>query len=142
MRSTRAAEAVAELGSLGISRMAILLPSFLVAYLAGVFCLIWFDLQVLNLGDPKFRTSVDFCFSLWSVFYAPAVVAALVFIWRSRQQGWFLWRLAGVYLALIFLALEISFVFDLGWMALVLEFVGLGLLFRIIDQLSVRVGYA
>ena len=122
--------------------MVILIPFFCVAYLAGVFGLIWFDLHVLDLGDPKFRTSVDIYFPLWSAFYAPAVIAALAFLWRSRQQGWRLWRLAGLYLAFIFLALEISFIFDLGWIVLLLEFVILGLLFRKIQQMSVRIGYA
>jgi hypothetical protein len=122
--------------------MALLISSFCVAYLAGIFGFIWVDLHVLDLGDPKFRTSVDIYFPLWSAFYAPAVIVSLVFLWRSRQQGWCLWRLASLYLALIFMALEISFVFDLGWIVLLLEFVILGLLFRKIQQMSVRIVYA
>ena len=85
---------------------------------------------------------MDIYFPLWSAFYAPAVIVSLVFLWRSRQQGWCLWRLASLYLALIFMALEISFVFDLGWIVLLLEFVILGLLFRKIQQMSVRIVYA
>ena len=122
--------------------VAILVPSFCVAYLAGVLGLIWFDLHVLDLGDPKFRTSVDIYFPLWAAFYTPAVIAAFVFLWRSRLQGWRLWRLVGLYLALILLALEVSFCFDLGWVVLLLEFVILGLLFRKTQQMSVRIGYA
>ena len=122
--------------------MAPIIPSFLFAYLAGVFGLIWFDLHILDLGDPKFQTSVDVYFPLWSAFYSPAVIAALVFLWRSRLHGRRLWQLAGLYLALILLALEISFAFDLGWIVLLLEFAMLGLLFRKIQQMTERIGYA
>ncbi len=121
--------------------MAPLIPSFLASYLAGVFGLIWFDLHVLDLGDPKLRTSVDIYFPIWSAFYSPAVITALIFLWRSRQQHWRLWRLAGLYLALIFSALEISFIFDLGWIVLLLEFVMLSVLFRMIKQTSEKVRY-
>jgi hypothetical protein len=127
---------------LGISRMALLVPFFLVAYLAGVFGLIWFDLHVLDLGDPKFKTSVDIYFPLWSAFYSPAVIAALVFLWRSRGQGWRLWRLAGLYLTLILVALEVSFPLDTGWTVLLLEFAILGFLFWKIQNITERIGYA
>jgi len=127
---------------LGISRMALLIPFFCVAYLAGVFGMIWFDLHVLGLGDPKFQTSVDFYFPLWSTFYTPVVVIALVFLWRSRQRGWRLWRVAGIYLLLTFIALECSFVFDIGWAVFIVEFALLTLLFYGIQKVSKRVGYA
>ncbi|HEY6168069.1 MAG TPA: hypothetical protein VI454_08525 [Verrucomicrobiae bacterium] len=122
--------------------MALLVPFFLVAYLAGVFGLIWFDLHVLDLGDPKFKTSVDIYFPLWSAFYSPAVIAALVFLWRSRGQGWRLWRLAGLYLTLILVALEVSFPLDTGWTVLLLEFAILGFLFWKIQNITERIGYA
>ena len=122
--------------------MILIIPPLCVAYLAGVFGLIWFDLHILDFGDPKFRTSVDIYFPLWSAFYAPVVIAALVFLWRSRQRGWRLWRLAGVYLSLILVALEISFALDIGWVVLLLEFAILVLLFRRIAQMAERIGYA
>jgi hypothetical protein len=122
--------------------MALLTPFFLVAYITSVFELIWFDLNVLGLGDPKFRTSVDFYFPLWSAFYSPALITALVFLWRSQQQGWRLWRLAGMYITLILVALEISFALDTGWVVLLLELAILGLLFRKIQQVTDRLGHA
>jgi hypothetical protein len=122
--------------------MALLTPFFLVAYITGVFGLIWFDLHVLGLGDPKFRASVDFYFPLWSAFYSPALITALVFLWRSQQQGWRLWRLAGMYITLILVALEISFALDTGWVVLLLELATLGLLFRKIQQVTDRLGHA
>jgi hypothetical protein len=123
--------------------MALLLaPVFLAAFVAGVFGLIWFDLHVLELGDPKFRTSVGFYFWLWSAFYSPIVIAALVFLLRSHQEGWRLWRLAAVYLALIFVALELSVVFDVRWIVLLLEFAILGFLFWKIQKITDRIGYA
>src|ERR1044071_2148558 len=94
--------------------MALLVPSFVAAYLAGVLGLIWFDLHVLGLGDPKF-TSVFIYFPLWSVGLAPAVIFAVVFLWRSTLRGWHLWRLGGVYLALILVTLQISFALDIDW---------------------------
>ena len=122
--------------------MVLLIPSFCFAYLAGVFGFIWFDLHILDLGDPKFRTSVDVYFPLWSAFYAPIVITALVFLWRSRQQGWRLWRLASVYLALILVALETSFALDVGWTVLLLEFAALALLFHAIQHKTERISYA
>lgn len=122
--------------------MVLLIPSFCFAYLAGVFGFIWFDLHILDLGDPKFKTSVDIYFPLWSAFYAPIVITALVFLWRSRQQGWRLWRLASVYLALILVALETSFALDVGWTVLLLEFAALALLFHAIQHKTERISYA
>ena len=115
---------------------------FLVAYLAGVFGLIWFDLDVLALGDPKFKGSVDLYFPLWSLFYLPAVITALVFLWRSRYQGPPLARLAALYLAFIFSTLEISFVLNIHWSVLLLEFLMLGILFRQFMQNTKRNGNA
>src|SRR4051812_37705049 len=119
-----------------------LTPLFLAAFLAGVFGLIWFDLHVLDLGDPKFRTFVGFYFWLWSVFYSPVVIVALVFLLRSQREGWRLWHLAAVYLALIFVALELSFVFDVRWIVLLLEFTILGFLFWKIQKITDRIGCA
>jgi hypothetical protein len=122
--------------------MALLVPLFVVAYLIGVFGLIWFDLHILDLGDPKLKTAVDVYFPVWSAFYSPAAITALLFQWRSRLQGCRLWRLAGLYLTLIFGALEVSFILDTRWPMLLLEFVVLGFLFWKIQKVSARLGYA
>ena len=115
---------------------------FSVAYLAGVFGLVYFDLNVLALGDPKFKGAVDLYFPLWALFYLPAAITAIVFLWRSRQQGPSLVRLAALYLALIFFTLEISFVFNIHWSVLLLEFLMLGMLFRQFMQITKRNGNA
>lgn len=122
--------------------MALLVPTFVVAYLAGALGLVWFDLHVLGLGDPKFGTAVDIYFPLWSAFYSPAVVAALVFLWRSRQPGLRVWRLAGLYLMLILAALEIAFVLDAGWIFLLMEFAVLGFLFWKFQTITKKIEHA
>jgi tryptophan-rich sensory protein len=116
----------------------ILGPLFLVAYLAGVFGLIWFNLHVLDLGDPKFRTDVGLYFSIWSALFSPVAIAAVVFLARSEQEGWRLLRSAGLYLVLIVTALEISLSFDLDLVALIPMFIILSLLFWKIQQTSDR----
>ena len=80
-------------------------------------------------------------FSPWvlSLVFLPT---AIVFLWRSRQQGPSLVRLAALYLALIFFTLEISFVFNIHWSVLLLEFLMLGMLFRQIMQITKRNGNA
>jgi hypothetical protein len=122
--------------------MARLAPFFFVSYLAGVFGLIWFDLHVLDLGDPKLRTAVDIYFPVWSASYSPAVITALVFQWRSLLRGRRLWWLAVLHLTLIFVALEVSFVLDTRWPVLLLEFLILGLLFWKIQKVSEKIRYA
>jgi hypothetical protein len=119
--------------------MPLLFLIFLVAYVSGVFSLIWFDLCVLGLGDPKFETALDLYFPLWLAFYLPAVITALVFLWRGRQLGSQLWRLAGIYLFLILAVLEASFVLDVYWLVLLLELVILVLLFRFLLQRAERI---
>lgn len=116
--------------------MARLIPSFCIAYLAGVFCLVWMDLNIFGLGDPKFRTSADIYFPLWSAIYSPTVITAFVFLWRTRLRDWRLWQLAGAYLLLILVVLEISFILDIGWVVLLVEFVIFALLFRMVAQVS------
>lgn len=95
---------------------------FVGAYLAGVLGLVCFSLMVLDLGDPLFRHAVQFYFVVWSVLFSPAVVSAYVFLLRSRLEGSRWWRLAAVYLALIFVTVEVSAIFDVNWRVLLAAF--------------------
>src|SRR5262249_36875262 len=79
---------------------------FFLTYLAGILALVWFNTQVLKVGDPKERSSVLFGFPLWAILYLPTAATALVFIRRSKRAGCPVLRLVVVYLLLIFVALE------------------------------------
>jgi len=103
---------------------------FLAGFVASVFGLVWFDLNIMGLGDVKFKGAMELYFLLWSVFYLPAAITAIMFLRRSGLQGPALTRLAVVYLVLILLALEITFVCDLPWPIVLLEFLILGVWFH------------
>src|SRR5437660_1287111 len=113
--------------------MRLLVPTFLAAYLTGICGLVAFDIFVLGIGDPKVRTSVLFEFPLFSVLFSPALIAALVFLRRSKRLGRSLWKLAGNYLAFVLVAVEVPILIDadgsLLLLILLVEYLFLGWLF-------------
>ena len=113
--------------------MRLLTPVFLFGYLAGIAGLVAFDIFVLGVGDPKFRTSIFFDFSISSVLFSPALVAGFVFLRRSKLVGGSLWQLGAIYLASVLVAVELPLLIDadgpLLLAILLLEYLLLGVIF-------------
>ena len=76
----------------------------------------------LGLGDPSLGSSGwKVYWPVWSVFYAPAIVAALLCLLEEHSIKSLI--TLSVALLLILLALEISFYFDVSWLIIVIELV-------------------
>jgi hypothetical protein len=116
---------------------------FVVAYLIGVASLIWVNTAVLCLGDPKFGYGCggfDLYFMVWAVSYAPIAVTALLLTWvgRVRRHPRVRAGLLLAYLVLIMSALEWSFVNDIEWPAMLIEWGILVIAFLFLRWLALR----
>ena len=96
--------------------------AFLLAYIAGMRVLMYANTVWFDLGDVKFGTSGwHLYWPLWSVFYAPVAVAAVVATYRSRlpagPQTALLW---GCWVVIL-LCVEVSFWLDIHWTVLLFK---------------------
>jgi hypothetical protein len=108
--------------------------------LAGFGCavglLMYANTNYLNLGDPKFgEGGWQIYWPLWSASYAPALLTGFVFIWtRHDSRGSVALHIK--YLLLVLVVMEVSFVADIHWLVLVLEYLGLVTVFWVIRMRS------
>jgi hypothetical protein len=110
-------------------------------YIFGVATLMWINTATLCLGDPKFGGGCggfDLYFPLWTLFYSPLVATALVLTWsgKLRRLPRIRATLVCAYLVLILSALELSFVNDLQWPVLMIEWVILSMVFFFLRSLA------
>ena len=110
---------------------------FIGAYLVSVGALMWTNTVILCLGDPKFGGGCGgftLYYYVWVVFFAPLVVVALVLVRPKKTVGADRLRnlLLLIYLALIASALEVSFINDASVLILAVEWLILGIVFRLL----------
>jgi hypothetical protein len=96
---------------------------YLLAFIAASGLLMVANTTVFGLGDPKFGAGGWLIYwPIWGVFYLPSVFVASLLAelwWRSTPQRllYFFAFTLGAYLA----AMEVSFVMDVQWQALLVE---------------------
>ena len=99
-----------------ISIITIMVYCFLVG------ALMYLNTVVFGLGDPSFGESGwKVYWPVWCVFYAPAIVTALLCIVDEHSIKSLI--MLSIALLLILLVLEISFYFDISWLIVVIELV-------------------
>ncbi len=100
--------------------------TLLLAYSIGTLLLVFVNLFVLDLGDPKFR---DVLFSgalsytlLWLLFYLPLALVAAFLVSRPWIQRKDRNRLVVLFVVVILGLLELAFILDLQWPYLFIEY--------------------
>jgi hypothetical protein len=92
--------------------------AFIVTYPLGVGALTLLNIGVFDMGDPKFRQEwlkswLEIYWPLWTIFFAPSAVCALLATWFSgateRRDAVLI---LGVFFVLILIAIEIEWVLD------------------------------
>ena len=96
-----------------------------VAYVLITAAIMYFNLAVLKLGDPKYVGGGPFelYWPLWMGLYTPLVIASLAAIGMADIRGPASFKIAGLLLVLIVVLLEVSFVFDVAWYTVLIEWV-------------------
>jgi hypothetical protein len=93
---------------------------FGVVYVLGTGALMYANTVWFGLGDIKFGTDGwKLYWPLWSVFYSPIALAAIVIAWRSGLPNPMRIALMWLFLLITLANLEASFVFDRGPVLLV-----------------------
>ena len=95
---------------------------FSLAYILGTGAMMYANTAWFGLGDVKFGTGGwELYWPLWAGFYAPVAITAVIAAWRSGlpedPQAALLWG----YLVVIFTCIEVSFLLDIAWPALLAE---------------------
>jgi hypothetical protein len=114
---------------------------FLVAYIIAAGALTYVNVVIFRLADGKFlsdplRGWLEIYWPLWTIFYAPAAVAALLAAWFSGLQGRAASWLLVFFLAVIGLTVEATYILDPrdGATWLLLETLLLASIFVVIAQ--------
>jgi hypothetical protein len=143
----------AVLGTVGAAcvlakRVGVIVPfAFVATYVLAVGAILFINIGVFHIVDPKFREMwiepwLRMYWPLWTVFYAPSAMLALLACWYSRPL---LPRhatvLLGFYLFLILVAIEIAFVLDAQPLFNVGEFALLSVIFLAIAHWKAKQAY-
>jgi hypothetical protein len=119
-------------------RVGVVVPFALIAiYVMAVGAVTFINISVFHLADPKFGVMrveawLELYWPLWTVFFAPSAISALLACWFSRP-----WTrrdasvLLAAYLFLILVAIEIGWALDGGLFFLVGAFALLTVLFLV-----------
>jgi hypothetical protein len=108
--------------------------AFIAAYILAVGAILFVNIGVFHMVDPKFHHHwvnawLEFYWPLWTTFFAPSAIFALVACWFSRPLNpRDAAALLGVYLLLVLFMLEVAWALDLRLASVVGEFV-LGAIF-------------
>src|SRR5215467_5825382 len=101
------------------TRVGLVVPfAFVATYALGVGAVTFLNVAVFDMADPKFRelwmkSWLEIYWPLWSVFFAPSAISALLATWLSRlTKGKEAAVLLGAFLLLILAAIEIAWVLD------------------------------
>ena len=92
--------------------------AFVATYALGVGAVTFLNVTVFDMADPKFRElwmkfRLEIYWPLWSDFFAPSAISALLATWLSRlTKGKAAAVLLGAFLLLILAAIEIAWVLD------------------------------
>jgi hypothetical protein len=116
---------------------------FLAAYVLAVGALIYVNVVVFGLGDSKFSHALvqawlEVYWPLWTIVYSPAAATALLAAWYSRLPLRNVWVLLGLFLALIAVAMEVAFVYDVHLLVIVGELTLLTVIFFLIARMCRR----
>src|SRR5215467_14303355 len=100
-------------------RVGLVVPfAFVATYALGVGAVTFLNVAVFDMVDPKFRelwmkSWLEIYWPLWSVFFAPSAISALLATWLSRlTKGNAAAVLLGAFLLVILAAIEIAWVLD------------------------------
>ena len=100
-------------------RVGLVVPfAFVATYALGVGAVTFLNVTVFDMVDPKFhelrmKSWLEIYWPLWSVFFAPSAICALLATWLSRlTKGKEAAVLLGTFLLLILAAMEIAWVLD------------------------------
>jgi len=100
-------------------RVGLVVPfAFVATYALGVGAVTFLNVAVFDMADPKFRelwikSWLEIYWPLWSAFFAPSAIFALLATWLSRlTKGKEAAVLLGAFLLLILAAIEIAWVLD------------------------------
>jgi len=86
---------------------------YLIVFGCAVGLLMYANTNYLNKGDPKFgKGGWEIYWPLWSAFYAPLLLIGFAFIWIRRDPRRSV-TLHLVYLLLVLVVMEVSFVVDI-----------------------------
>src|SRR5262245_31772482 len=106
-------------GSVLARRVGFVVPfAFIAAYALGVGALTLLNIGVFDMADPKFREKwveswLEIYWPLWTIFFAPSAICALLATWFSRATGRRdAARMLGVCFVLILVAIEIAWALD------------------------------
>jgi hypothetical protein len=105
------------------------------------------NIGVFHLVDPKFREMwvkpwLELFWPLWTIFFAPSAISALLACWFSRPSTWRnATALLGVYLFLMLVAIEIAWALDVQFLFLVGEFALLSMIFLTIAHWKSKQAY-
>ncbi len=110
--------------------------AFVLLYIFGCGALMYANTVWWGLGDIKFgEGGWELYWPLWSVFYAPIAIVAIVVAWLTRlptyKQATLLW----LFFLMTLTALEISFCLDIAAPVLIAEWVGLSVAFATVARL-------
>jgi len=120
MRETRSSGSVEGVLSDGhlYSDFGLAVPiAFLAAYAATVGAVSFVNIAAFDLIDSKFREAwvsawLQIYWPLWTVFFSPAAVTALLACWYSRVSGSGAAKLLGAFLLIIIIAMEVTVLMD------------------------------
>jgi len=94
-------------------RVGLVVPfAFVATYALGVGAVTFLNVAVFDMADPKFRelwmkSWLEMYWSLWSVYFAPSAISALLATWLSRlTKGKEAAVLLGAFLLLILAAID------------------------------------
>ena len=97
---------------------------FLAAYYLGVGAMMYLNTAWFRMGDVKFGADGwELYWPLWALFYCPPALIGLIVGWRSQLPARFKTVLLWSFLVTIFAILEVSFVLDIQWQILIIEWV-------------------
>lgn len=108
---------------------------FIVTYVLTVGAILFVNIGVFHIVDPKFRETwleawLEIYWPLWAVFFAPSAMLALLACRYARSlMPRDAAKLLGSYLVFILVAIEIAWVLDAQLLLLAGEFVGLSAIF-------------
>jgi hypothetical protein len=113
--------------------------AFIAAYILTIGVLTFVNVVVFRFADAKFlsasfRAWWEIYWPLWTIFYAPAAIAALLAAWSSGLQGRATSLLLCLFLALIVVAMEPSYLYDAQGPQLLIELLLLAGIFVVVAQ--------
>ena len=104
--------------------------AILVAYVLLTGGLMYANTTLFGLGDAKFGSGGwELYWPLWSAFYAPLILCALIAAGTSQMPAGRAVGLLWAFLALILAVMEVSFILDIHWTILIVEWTVLSAVF-------------